>query len=87
MTREQIDELAERDGVALVLADGFDRAFLGYIDGDDEDVPPRAVYSKAKCIEVLVEDGMPREVAVEFLEFNVWGAYVGAETPIWVNDR
>ena len=44
-----------------------------------------AVYDYEKCIQVLVErDGMTREDAEEFFDFNVVGAYVGENTPIFL---
>jgi hypothetical protein len=45
------------------------------------------VYDLNKCIEVLVDrDGMSQEEAVEYMDFNVLGAYVGEETPIFLGD-
>jgi hypothetical protein len=44
------------------------------------------VYSVERCLDVLVQQGMSREDAVDYFEFNVGGAYVGEETPIFVYD-
>jgi hypothetical protein len=45
------------------------------------------VYSRSKCIEVLItRDKMSKEEAEEFFDFNVEGAYMGEKTPIFVDD-
>ena len=45
------------------------------------------VYLKSQMIDTLIRDhDMDWEEAIEYLEFNVWGAYVGEQTPIYVND-
>jgi hypothetical protein len=44
-----------------------------------------AVYSIPKAIDLLVtRDGMSAEEAEEYLEFNSIGAWVGDETPVWL---
>ena len=37
-------------------------------------------------IDCLTKEGMSFEDAVEYLEFNVWGAYIGKGTPIYSDD-
>ena len=68
-----------------LFADGFDEAILGMLPNWDNDVM-RICYSKAKMIDCLVEEGLSFDDAVEYLEFNVWGAYVGEGTPFYVDD-
>lgn len=65
---------------APLLVDGFNDAIIGY-----EMNGMRAVYSKYKMVEILMKD-MSEEDAVEFLAYNVWGAYVGDQTPIYVDE-
>lgn len=65
----------------ILLADGFDEAIIG-IDVNSM----RLIYSVSKCIEILCRD-MDEEEAVEFFDFNVSGAYVGEQTPIWCVDN
>jgi len=67
-----------------LYADGFDKAIIGFAEEWIE--VPRVIYSKAKMQDILIEDGMSIEEALEYLEFNVWGAYVGGGTPIYAND-
>tara|TARA_R100001082_G_scaffold73392_1_gene42162 strand:+ start:946 stop:1167 length:222 start_codon:yes stop_codon:yes gene_type:complete len=65
----------------MLLADGFDKAFLGTGRQFNKEI---AVYDYEKCIEILAED-MGYEDAVEYFEYNVVGSYVGEETPIFLN--
>lgn len=76
--RKLIEEMYSDD--KLLFADGFDKAIIGI---DDMDL--KVVYDIDKCAEILMKrDGMSRDEAHEFLEFNTIGAYVGEKTPIWV---
>lgn len=79
MTPEQVrTQLAEQDP-DIVLADGFEDALLGYVEVFSRSI---ALYDRAKCIRILMtRDGMDREDAEEFFDFNVTGAYVGEMTP------
>ena len=65
----------------MLKADGFDDAVIGI-----EESSMRLIYSVGKCIEILVEDGMTMEDAMEYYDFNVKDAWVGDKTPIWCND-
>jgi len=65
----------------IILADGFEDAFLGFAEQFSSG--PVAVYDRAKCIEVLVKQDMTHEEAEEYFEFNVAGAYVGERTPLF----
>lgn len=76
------EQIAAINGDAL-LADGFEAALIGYTNGDFGDVV--AVYDHAKCIEILMEDGLTEEDAIEHMSFNVTGGYVGPGTPIWIH--
>ena len=70
----------------MLLADGFERAFIGTTVGQPGREDDLAVYSYNKCIEVLLtqDDAMSYDEAVEFFYYNVAGAYVGEETPIFI---
>lgn len=69
----------------MLLADGFEAAFLGVINPIAVGHKAIAVYDRAKCIEILVErDGMTEEEAEEFFEFNTAGAYAGDQTPVYL---
>lgn len=76
--REQILELAcVGEDETLMFADGFDDALLGYSEG-------RVVYDRARCIRILEAQGMSLDEAEEFFSFNVEGAYIGEQTPLYV---
>ena len=83
---KNIEELLENclhDDENVLLADGFEDAFVGI--GRQFVGKPIAVYDRVKCIEILVErDGMSFEEAEEYFSFNVEGAYVGEQTPMFV---
>jgi hypothetical protein len=67
----------------MLLADGLDAAFLGV--GRRCGQKEVAVYSIPKAIDLLVtRDGMSAEDAEEYLECNSIGAWVGDETPVWL---
>jgi hypothetical protein len=66
---------------SFLTADGFDDAVIGL---DEQSM--RLVYSVSKCIAILKKEGMSEEDALEHFSFNVSGAYVGDQTPIWCND-
>jgi hypothetical protein len=64
----------------MLQCDGFEAAFLGVIERCGQ--PPIACYSYDGMVAVLMErDGMERDEAEEYLQFNVLGAWVGDETP------
>jgi hypothetical protein len=77
--REKVAEFM--DGGSVLLADGFDDAFLGIGMQFHNAV---AVYDREKCIDILVAGGMQYDEAVEFFMYNVQGAYVGNQTPIYL---
>jgi len=66
--------------MAYLKADGFDGAIIG-VDANVE----RIVYDKHKMIEILISQGCNHDDALEHLEYNVWCAYVGENTPIYVD--
>jgi len=82
---EAILEMLGDDTDAL-KADGFEDAALG-ICFDIPTGASRIIYSYAKCVDVLMtRDGMDYEEAVEFMEHNVIGAYMGPGTPIFMEE-
>lgn len=67
-----------------LLADGFDAALIGFGRQFDKVI---AVYSYNKCLDILMQNsGMSHDEAVEYMEYNVVGAYVGSHTPIFVQE-
>lgn len=70
-------------GDDLFIADGLDDAIIGVTDVDGV---TRVCYSREKVIEHFINEGMSEEEAVEHAEYNVFSAYLGNKTPIWVDD-
>jgi len=66
----------------MLKADGLDDAFIGTTMRESEEV---LVYSVSKILEIL-EQSMSSEDAREYYEYNIAGAYVGPETPMYVDD-
>jgi hypothetical protein len=62
----------------LIKADNFDDAVVGI-----EVNTFRLVYSIDMMIAILTKD-MSYEDAIEYLDFNVFSAYVGERTPIYI---
>jgi|TARA_R100001082_G_C4322616_1_gene141842 hypothetical protein len=67
----------------MLKANGFDNALIGIGRRcSQEDV---LVYDFNKAVKILVNrDNMTEEEAVEYLEFNTVGAWVGDKTPMFV---
>jgi len=64
----------------ILIADGFEEAFVGVAVQFDK---PLAIFDRQKCIEILMRD-MSEDEAYEYFEFNVSGAYVGENTPAFI---
>jgi hypothetical protein len=79
------------DSNDILFADGFDDCIIGF-----EPNLWKVVYSRNLCIKLMtdelkdIEEGnnLPilEEEAIEYLEYNTFGAYMGDKTPIWVED-
>ena len=86
MTKEKIiDSIIEIEGEdnKIQLADGFEDAYIGLVRQFTE--PSLAVYDRNKCIQILVDrDGMSEDEAEEYFQFNVEGAWVGENTPMFL---
>lgn len=77
------EKLIELNPEAL-FADGFDDALIGI--GERCGQPYLAVYDYDKCIDVIMRDeGLSEEDAIEHMSFNVAGAWMGENTPIWMS--
>lgn len=71
----------EHDEGALFVP-GFESALIGVAVQFAHQV---AVYDYDKCLDVLIDrDGMDVEDAIEYMEYNVVGAYAGKSTPVFL---
>ena len=81
-TNLTLDEIADINPEAM-LADGFDEAILGMCL--QFGCEPIVAYDYNKCVGILVNrDGMTESEATDYIQFNVIGAYVGNNTPVFI---
>jgi len=79
--KSEIQEKLSEQYENLLVADGLDDAIVGVTTVMGNDL---VIYSIGKIVEVLMKrDGMTREEALEFFDFNIGGAYMGEKTPIY----
>jgi hypothetical protein len=63
-------------------ANGFEDALIGVGYQFNTQL---AVYDWDKCVSILTQrDHMSHEEACEFMDFNVTGAWVGKNTPVFI---
>ena len=74
-------ELCLSDSETVILADGFEPAFLGIARQFGK---PFAVYDREQCISTLIDGDMTPEEAEEYFSVNVEGAWMGENTPAFV---
>lgn len=73
--------MIDTDG--LLKMDGFDDCVVGICERYGMDSV--LAYDRAKVIDTLVtRDGMTRDEAEEFFEYNQIGAWMGEKTPVFV---
>ncbi len=65
-----------------VIFEGLDEAIVGFARRCGR--APVAVYSEERVLALLEGQGMDAEEAREFYEFNIVGAYVGEDTPVFL---
>ena len=84
--REYLEPMFE--GLLYLSEPEFDAAIVGVADRIGMETV--VVYDTSKVIDILCErDGMDREQATEFYEYNIIGASVGERTPMfitWIDD-
>lgn len=79
------DYIADVCPDAMVLDERFDGCIIGIVRiyGMSDTVG----YDVKKIIEVLKKEGLSREDAEKYFEFNIRGAYVGKTTPVYIDTR
>lgn len=63
-----------------LFCDGLEEALVGI---GKRFTHPVAVYSRAKVLEIL-QRNMSEEEAFEYFDFNIAGAHVGENTPVFL---
>ena len=80
-----IEEIEEINPEAL-LCDGFDEAIIGMAERIN--LGPVVAYDIDKMIDIMVErDGMTYEEAIEYFDFNILGAWMGENTPVFITTK
>lgn len=82
--QEIIDETCFDDDTNILFLDPpeqFDKTIIGIATIDSL---PVVVYDKLAIIDSLCDDGMTYDEAIEYFDFNIDGAYLGEQTPIFV---
>ena len=76
---EQVLEEVKEYYPDSLIANGFDLAIIGY------STQGNIVYDVQKMIEILIKrDDMGHIEALEYLDFNVFNAYVGETQPLYM---
>jgi len=79
MCREEIEEI----NPDALLCDGFDEAIIGLAERIN--LGPVVAYDVDKMLEIMVErDGMTYEEAMEYFDYNILGAWMGENTPVYI---
>jgi len=76
------EEIADINPEAL-LCDGFDGAIIGMAERIN--LGPVVAYDVDKMLNIMVErDGMTYEEAIEYFDYNILGAWMGENTPVYI---
>ena len=67
----------------ILTADGFDEAIVGLARRPNLIA---AAYDVNKILQIMVDGGMAPDEAREYFEFNVVDAWVGENTPVYIED-
>jgi hypothetical protein len=81
---QRIHEHIEASGEEALGADGYDDCVIGLAY---QHTRPLIVYSKRMVIErLMASDDISRADAEDFFDFNIGGSYMGAGTPLFMED-
>lgn len=79
MTVEEIEDINPE----ALLCDGFDEAIIGMAERIN--LGPVVAYDVDKMLEIMVKrDGMTYEEAMEYFDYNILGAWMGENTPVYI---
>lgn len=84
---ELIDACIKRhmeEDETVLLADDLEPAFMAIGRQFNR---PIAIYSQRKVIKILMRQGMSREEAEEYFSYNIAGAFIGDQTPVFLQDE
>lgn len=80
MTRQELAEIYDEELLLLDPAETFDDCIIGVATRCG--LPSTVVYDKEKIALKFIADGMTYEEAIEYIAYNIEGAYVGERTPL-----
>ena len=83
--RDYIESVAEScDTSSILLSEEFDSSIIGIQYKDDFVL---TVYSELKVLDCLMENmDCDRTSALEYFEYNIENAYLGAGSPVFIDD-
>lgn len=85
MSQGQRERIASFFEEALFLnPEAFDEAIIGVAERSGGMMV--VAYDRSRCVDILARD-MSREDAEEFFEFNTLGAWMGDQTPVFIDTR
>jgi hypothetical protein len=66
----------------FMFMNGHDEAIVGIVEyfGSQQQL----CYDKEKVLQKLMKSGMTYEEACEYFDFNIIGAYMGEQTPVFI---
>ena len=83
-SQAELVEYIEHNYPDSLLANGYNSAIIGIASGFDSG---RVVYSVKKMVEGCMKElSVDADEAIEWLEYNTFGAFIGEYTPIYVDD-
>ena len=83
MSRDEVADFVSEFSENALLCDGLEEAFVGVSVRFGQE--PIACYDYNKVLKIFMKDGMTEEEAVEYFDYNVIGAWVGEQTPCFIN--
>jgi len=82
MSPDKILEVMAEVNPEAIVYDNLKSALVGIATQFNKSI---LVYDYQKCIDIIMDDGMTREEAEEYFNFNVLGCWAGEHTPCFIN--
>ena len=79
---DELEMLVGYDIDDFAFFEDYNDAFIGVTNLYGEE--PRVCYDYEKVISILISQGMNKDDAVEYFEYNVIGTYCGERTPCFI---
>ena len=79
-TREMVAEHNED----AILYDEYESAIIGMAYRAGGSLTAVVAYDYFLCVQILMDQGMTYEDAIEYFEYNTIGAWLGDNTPVFI---